>query len=413
MKRIQKSLFLTLCGMSLLISCKNEDAETASEENEATPYIAEVRQQHAPDKRVALFDIEGVEKGEELVLRGESNLPEAVTDLKKRLQEANVQFVDSIQMLPSTKLGEKTNAVVKNSVANIRSNPGHSAELATQATLGTPLKVLKKDDNWYLVQTPDDYLAWVDSGGIVLMSDEELATWKATEKVVFLEPFGASYEKPNSGSQTVSDLVAGDILELKGEKNGFFEVQYPDGRTAYIVKDQAQKYKEWLKSLDQTEESLVSTSKKLMGLPYLWGGTSPKGVDCSGYTKTVFFLNGMVIPRDASQQIHTGKVVDSTRNFENLRKGDLLFFGKPATDSTKERVIHVGMWIGDNKFIHSMGDVHISTMDTTAADFDEYNYNRYLRSKRLLGEEDPKLVQLRDSDLFMNSEEEKDTVDSK
>ena len=413
MKRIQKFLFLALCGISLLISCKNEEAETVSEENEATPYIAEVRQQHAPDKRVALFDVEGVEKGEQLVLRGESNMPEAVTDLKKRLQDANVQFVDSIQMLPSKELGEKTNAVVKNSVANIRSNPGHSAELATQATLGTPLKVLKKDDNWYLVQTPDGYLAWVDSGGIVLMSDEELATWKASEKVIFLEPFGESYEKPDSGSQSVSDLVAGDILELKGEKNGFFEVQYPDGRTAYIVKEQAQKYKEWLKSLDQTEESLVSTSKKLMGLPYLWGGTSPKGVDCSGYTKTVFFLNGMVIPRDASQQVHTGKVVDSTRNFENLRKGDLLFFGKPATDSTKERVIHVGMWIGDNKFIHSMGDVHTSTMDTTAADFDEYNYNRYLRSKRLLGEKDPKLVQLRNSDLFMTSQEEKDSVEAK
>lgn len=413
MKRIQKSLFLALCGISLLISCKNEDAETPSEENVATPYIAEVRQQHAPDKRVALFDVEGVEKGEQLVLRGESNMPEAVTDLKKRLHDANVKFVDSIQMLPSKELGEKTNAVVKNSVANIRSNPGHSAELATQATLGTPLKVLKKDDNWYLVQTPDGYLAWVDSGGIVLMSDEELATWKATEKVVFLKPFGESYEKPDLGSQSVSDLVAGDILELRGEKNGFFEVKYPDGRTAHIVKDQAQKYQDWLKSLDQSEESLVATSKELMGLPYLWGGTSPKGVDCSGYTKTVFFLNGIVIPRDASQQVHTGKVVDSTRNFENLRKGDLLFFGKPATDSTKERVIHVGMWIGDNKFIHSMGDVHISTMDTTAADFDEYNYNRYLRTKRLLGEEDPKLVQLRNSDLFMTSQEEKDSVESK
>ena len=275
--------------------------------------------------------------------------------------------------------------------------------------MGTPLKVLKKNDNWYLVQTPDGYLAWVDSGGIVLMTKDELNNWKATEKVIFLKPFGESYEKPATNSQTVSDLVAGDILELKGEKGKFYEVNYPDGRTAHIEREHAQRYQEWLNSLDQSEESLVATSKKLMGLPYLWGGTSPKGVDCSGYTKTIFFLNGLVIPRDASQQVHTGKVVDSTRNFENLQKGDLLFFGKPATDSTKERVIHVGMWIGDNQFIHSMGDVHISTMDTTAADFDEYNYNRYLRTKRLLGEEDPKLVQLRNSDLFMTSPDSVET----
>ncbi len=410
MKRIQKSLFLTLCGMSLLISCKNGETEVPISENETSVYISEIRQKYAPDKRVALFDVEGVEKGDKFVLRGESNMPAAVHDLKTRLQEENIKFEDSIQLLPTEEIGDKRNAVVKISVANIRSNPKHSAELATQATLGTPLKVYKKEDNWYLVQTPDGYLSWVDSGGIELMNDEELKNWKAAEKVIFLKPFGESYENPETGSQSVSDLVAGDILELKGEKNGFFEVQYPDGRKAFIDKKGAQKYQDWLNSLDRSQESLVSTSKKLMGLPYLWGGTSPKGVDCSGYTKTVFFLNGVVIPRDASQQVHTGKVVDSTRDFENLQKGDLLFFGTPATDTTQEKVVHVGMWIGDNKFIHSSGRVHISSVDTASADYDEFNYNRYLRTKRLLGVEDPNLVQLTQSDLFMTSEEAQKTT---
>ncbi|MGA9327213.1 MAG: hypothetical protein WBV47_14275, partial [Salegentibacter sp.] len=69
-------------------------------------------------------------------------------------------------------------------------------------------------------------------------------------------------------------------------------------------------------------------------------------------------------------------------------------------DSTKERVVHVGMWIGNNRFIHSMGNVHISTMDTTAEDFDEYNYNRYLRSKRILNQESDGLLYLRKKELF-------------
>lgn len=196
-------------------------------------------------------------------------------------------------------------------------------------------------------------------------------------------------------------------MELLGEQNQFYEVRYPNGETAFVEKNAAQPYKEWIAALNPSEENLIKTSKSLMGLPYLWGGTSPKGVDCSGYTKTIYFLNGIIIPRDASQQAHTGKPVDSTRNFENLIPGDLLFFGRAATDSTSERVVHVGMWIGNNQFIHSSGNVHISTFDSTSTDFDEANYNRYLRSKRILNIEGKGLIYLKNTDLFTTSEAEK------
>ena len=111
-------------------------------------------------------------------------------------------------------------------------------------------------------------------------------------------------------------------------------------------------------------------------------------------------MNGMIIPRDASQQVHTGKLVDDSKNFGNIQPGDLLFFGTPATDSTKEKVVHVGMWIGDNQFIHSSGRVHVSSMDSTATNFDEFNYNRYLRTKRLIGEEDSEIIALSNSNYF-------------
>jgi cell wall-associated NlpC family hydrolase len=189
-------------------------------------------------------------------------------------------------------------------------------------------------------------------------------------------------------------------MELLGEQNQFYEVRYPNGDIAFVENRAAQPYSEWITALNPSEENLIKTSKSLMGLPYLWGGTSPKGVDCSGYTKTIYFLNGIIIPRDASQQVHTGKLVDSTRNFENLIPGDLLFFGRVATDSTSERVVHVGMWIGNHQFIHSSGNVHISTFDTTATDFDEANYDRYLRTKRLLKVEDKALINLKESRIF-------------
>jgi cell wall-associated NlpC family hydrolase len=121
-----------------------------------------------------------------------------------------------------------------------------------------------------------------------------------------------------------------------------------------------------------------------MGVPYLWGGTSTKGVDCSGFTKTVYFQHGLILPRDASQQVHVGSLVDENRNFSSLEVGDLLFFGRKTEDGA-EKVIHVGMWIGNGQFIHASGDVHISSMDSLSDNFDDYNYNRYLRTKRILG----------------------------
>jgi len=401
---LKKITLISLIAL-FVVACQNSEKENKSL-IDSQEIITEVSKEYAPDKRVALFNVEAEENEGKLVLKGESNLPEAVKSLKLKLEEKQITYTDSIKLLPGEGMKETQNALVKLSVANLRSNPAHSAELATQATMGTPLKIFKKEGSWYLVQTPDKYMAWVDNGGLEPVTDEKFETWRATPKLIYTKAFGFSHKEARLDSQEVSDLVAGSVLELLGEQNQFYEVRYPHGDTAFVEKGAAQPYREWIAALNPSGENLIKTSKSLMGLPYLWGGTSPKGVDCSGYTKTIYFLNGIIIPRDASQQVHTGKLVDSTRNFENLIPGDLLFFGRAATDSTAERVVHVGMWIGNNKFIHSSGNVHISTFDTTATDFDEANYNRYLRTKRIKDQDGEGLLFLKKKDIFMNEVKE-------
>lgn len=398
MNHSKSGLIIAVAFLLVFLSCKNKEEKT--EDNPLGEQIALVKNEFAPDKRVALFDITSVKNNNKIILKGTSNLPEAVNTLRENLKTQGVTFVDSIQLYPDPNLEGKTKAVVKISVANLRSNPKHSAELSTQATLGTPLNVYTKKDNWYLVQTPDSYLAWVDSGGLQLMNADEFATWKLADKIIFLGTYGQALTKIDQGEQMASDLVAGNVLEVVDEVKNFYRVKFPDGRNAFVDKSKAMNYNNWLASLDPTQESLVKTSKSLMGLPYLWGGTSPKGVDCSGFTKTVFFLNGLVLPRDASQQIHTGELVDDDKSFDNMQPGDLLFFGKPATETSKERVIHVGMWIGNNEFIHSAGRVHISTFDKNSPDFDQYNYNRYLRTKRVLNQNDSKIIDLTKTRIF-------------
>lgn len=348
----------------------------------AKPVIETIRKQYAPDGRTAIFRVEADSAG---VIKGKTNLPEAKQALTAQLKQQGIAFQDQIEVLPASALGEQTFAVVNVSVANLRSQPRDAAELATQALLGMPLQVWDKERGWYLAQTPDQYIAWVDFGGIQRMTKAEFDRWQQADKVIFTRPFGFCYSKQDEQSQTVSDLVAGDVLALEKDTKQFFQVRYPDGRTGYILKKEAQRYDRWVASRNPSEETLVGTAKTLMGIPYLWGGTSVKGMDCSGFTKTVYLLNGITLPRDASQQVHTGELIPTpNKEFSQLKPGDLLFFGEPATTEKPERVVHVGMWIGNNEFIHASGKIRVSSMNPTAVNFDEYELNRFLRAKRIL-----------------------------
>lgn len=388
MKRIS---FVFVLG--LLMAC-NSQKESLATDKSMEPHIEQVKQDYAPDSRVVLFDVE--QKGE--VLAGETNHPEAKQALLEKLESEKINYIDSISVLPSEEFRGKT-GVINLSVANLRSSRGHSSELSTQATLGTPVKVYKRNRGWYLVQTPDNYLAWIDGGGLEILDEDEYKSWKEQPKLIFTNPYGFSFREKSRDLGTVSDLVYGDILGFNGKEGDFYSVSFPDGRTGYVAADQALKYDEWIAQQEPNEENLVRISKQFLGLPYLWGGTSFKGVDCSGFTKSVYFLNGLVLPRDASQQVNIGELVDTSEGWDEMKPGDLLFFGSPAREDRPERVVHVGMWIGGNKeFIHSSGKVRISSMNPEAENYDEPQLNRFLRAKRITP--DDVVVDLRKSELF-------------
>lgn len=346
--------------------------------------LNETKIKFAPDKRTVLFDIKYELNENNLILKGETTKPEALRELIERLVNEKFNVTNTVELLPSDKLNGKINGIINLSVANLRTEPKHPAELATQALLGTKVKVLKKHEDWYLVQTPDEYLSWVDDFGIVLFNNKDLEKWNNSEKLIYTETFGIVRESSDNNSLPISDVVAGNILlKIADEENHYF-VSFPDGRKGYLKKNELKNYNEWLKSFEFKSEEIIETAKQFMGVPYLWGGTSTKGFDCSGFTKTVYFLNGIVLPRDASQQIFVGELVDEKKEFNNLLPGDLVFFGFKATEDRKERITHVGIYMGDYKFIHAAGRVKINSFDKSSPLFSEFRYNTYIRSKRIL-----------------------------
>ena len=160
---------------------------------------------------------------------------------------------------------------------------------------------------------------------------------------------------PDNVADVVTDVVLGDLFVAEGEENGFLKVKLPDGRQGFVRLEECLAFEDWI-SLTPDVDAIITYAKKMMGFPYLWGGASGKAVDCSGFTKLIFYTQGLILARDASQQVKYGQPIDISR-LENLEKGDLLFFGNSA-----ERPGHVGIHLGNGDFIHSSGRVHISSI---------------------------------------------------
>jgi gamma-D-glutamyl-L-lysine dipeptidyl-peptidase len=379
MKNIISILILLLIISSNILSQENTTMEKINS------IITEVKEKFAPDNRVAIFNLETTEAEKKIIIKGETNIPDAKSELVKMMNEAELKFVDEIELLPSEKLGDKRFGVINLSVANFRSKPDHIAELVTQGLLGTPVKVYKKgEDGFYLIQTPDNYISWLDDDGVEFMNEAGLNEWLSSPKIIYTKEYGFSYLEANDKSQTVSDLVAGNLLKIMGEDSDFFLVNYPDGRKAFIKKDEAKLFNDWYSSLNPTGETILNTAYRFMGIPYLWGGTSTKGMDCSGFTKTVYYLNGIVLQRDASQQANDGELVDTKDDWQNLQAGDLLFFGRKAKENHKERITHVAIYIGDGDFIHATGRVRINSFNPSKSYFSDYRKSGFIRAKRIL-----------------------------
>ena len=265
--------------------------------------------------------------------------------------------------------------VVNISVCNMRRTADFDAEMVSQALLGTPVHVLElaEKNNWRHIQTPDTYTGWVHYEGITLLSKEEYSAWNAAPKVVVTSLMGTVYDRASKKGATISDVVGGDRLRLLGKKGSFWQVGFPDGRTGYLPKADGQELNAWRRGLDNSPKAILETAKSMLGFPYIWAGMSPKGTDCSGFVRTVLFMHDIIAPRDSGPQSRVGVRIDRK---DQLKPGDLVFFGRWDGDTPK--VSHVGFYLGEGRFIHSLGMVKIGSLDPSAPDYDAFNAGRYL-----------------------------------
>ena len=371
-----KTQWLIFGGFFVLLSCiKNEGKGDFAALNDL---VENVRLQYVPDKRDDVFDIAVSFHEGKPVVQGVTSVPEAKTVLLNRIRERRPDAIDSIRILPDENLENRIYGVANVSVADLRTTPGYDAEMATQLLLGVSMQLLQVKQGWYQVKTQEGYVAWVQQGTMLGMNRDLFIQWDEAQKVIFTDDFGFAYVSPTENHKRLSDLVFGNLLKWEGEDGRFYRVNYPDGRQAYVLKSQSRKFDDWKASIRLTEESIVEKALELKGIPYSWGGTSVKAMDCSGFTKTVYLKHGIVLLRDASQQAKTGIPVDLSEGYDNLRPGDLLFFGRT-------HVRHVAIYLGNKEFIHAAGYVRINSLDPEQPHYDKGNATELISARRIIG----------------------------
>lgn len=370
-----------LACVALLAACHSN----VSDLKEAERISKTISSQFIPDTREDLFKIKFQKEGSSLIVSGETTNSLAKNALLKSLAQENFSVVDSILLLPDISLGKLVWGLVNISVCNVRTAPGHDAEMATQAILGTPVRLLKKQNRWTLIQTPDRYLGWVDDDALFQTDSIGMASWRAGKRELYLPVAGTGYDP--STKEAVTDLVAGSILKLVETNKTGTVLEMPDGRKLAIPVGDATDFDQW-KMNPATSPSVLSIyAKTLMGRPYLWGGTSTKGIDCSGFVKTVYFLNGIILARDASLQFRHGAVTEPQSGYNKLKEGDLVFFGRKAEGDRPAKATHVGFYLGNGSYIHSSGFVRVNSFDPDQKNFSKVRADNWLGGRTILGSE--------------------------
>jgi gamma-D-glutamyl-L-lysine dipeptidyl-peptidase len=387
MKRPYSMLLFAAVAAGMLAGCAHAGKQSAPAPAAAERALQTVRKQYAPDPHLAVFNvtIEAAAK-DALVATGEVDAPEAKAAALDALRAAGFSVTDRVRVLPAAELGEAVWGISTLSVANGREQPNHTAELGAQVLMGHPVRILKRAGGWYLAQTAERYLVYIEGGAFVRRTQEQLDAWNRAPRLMVTALEDRILEAPQADAQPVSDVVAGCIVRNAGEHGEWYRVELPDGRAGFLQKVAAMDYEAWRQSRRPSGENIEQTARLLLGRPYLWGGNSPKGVDCSGFTQWTFFMNGMSLLRNASHQATQGTDVPLDANYSRLRKGDLLFFGARASQGRPQRVTHVGIYIGDKLFIHSGGRVRINSLDSSSPLADAHRIRTLLHARRVLPE---------------------------
>jgi hypothetical protein len=240
--------------------------------------------------------------------------------------------------------------VVSLPALDVRSAPDHRAELRSQLLMGEVVARVASAERgrwWKTVNRSDGYIGWVRAWGVVETDATGVASWLRRARYRVIVPHAQATTRPG-GDLSVSPLFWNDRLIAGRLRGRFRRVELPDGRRGWVARGSIARNSE-------RGPTLVARVMSLFGIPYLWGGRTPFGLDCSAFTQLVLAERGVLLPRDAIEQFRESSPLGEK---DSPREGDLVFFG-----AGHGPVGHVGLVLGEGYYAHARGHVRLSSTD--------------------------------------------------
>ena len=236
--------------------------------------------------------------------------------------------------------------LVKTSIANLYKTPSFTSELVTQALIWEKLIICDKKDNWFQVKQRDGYIAWLHSFYIIDSSIYDNSQLLDKNDNWYFIKDRLLEIKTNHNEKYF--LSFGALVPCIRDNNNFIII-FPNGEKADINEQKILKYSKSIRL-----DVILQLSNSLLGIPYLWGGKSSFGYDCSGFIQTLFNVYGINFRRDSYQQMRHKNLIKI--KYYDAEVGDLLFFADNKT------VNHVAIYLGNGEIIHSSGYVKIEKL---------------------------------------------------
>jgi len=292
--------------------------------------LGELQRRWVPDRRIGVFDI-AVQDGR---IEGSTTSREVQAEARRIGVAAGMEV--AVTLLPNDTVDSGAVAVVTAAIAPLLERPAVRAPRVNEAVHGEPLTLLERKDDWLRARGSDGYVAWIHSGYVRVGLPDWFEHWLGRATIRSL-----SCELDYQGER-VRLPIGARLAPLRGGAG----VETADGRLARVVAGVVRSESEL-----HAEARLMAVSQLALrwfgGAPYLWGGRTEWGVDCSGLVQAVFAARGVALPRDSDQQATAGEPVALSGAGAGYASGDLLCFAE------RERVSHVALWAGAGRIVHS------------------------------------------------------------